>query len=87
MILTKRVVFDYNLTCEEGQVFTIDMQDTKDLESKSIIKNENEEEYPYPGDFYEENNANCDMNYEENEMEPWSSELGNIGDENAMNDD
>ena len=27
------------------------------------------------------------MNYEENEMEPWPSELGNIGDENAMNDD
>ena len=27
------------------------------------------------------------MNYEENEMEPWSNELGNIGDENAMNDD
>lgn len=27
------------------------------------------------------------MNYEENEMEPWPSDLGNIGDENAMNDD
>ena len=27
------------------------------------------------------------MNYEENEMVPWSNELGNIGDENAMNDD
>ena len=58
-----------------------------DLESKSIIKHENEEEYPFPGDFYEENNANCDMNYDENEMEPWPSELDDIGEENAKNND
>ena len=47
-----------------------------DLESKSIIKNENEEEYPYPGDFYDENNANCDINYEDNEMELIKTKYG-----------
>ena len=56
-----------------------------EVESKSIIKNEDEEVYPYPGDFYDENNTNCDMNYEENEMEPWPSDLDNIGEEIAKN--
>ena len=34
--------------------------------------------YPYPGDYYDDNDANCDTIYQGNEIGPWSDGIENM---------